>query len=200
MNVTSLGDYVKRIAGEQCQRLQRASVIGRRVYPHRNWEDSSSIGIERSNHWRNVTCQRGSARQCCKGHVSFLWEKPIFDPSHKPYPLSYNRKNLRDWLRCDLNRCANFHCNRLDKGAPTHTWNTTTLWLFFFWYFVIFCIFFSQSHNGRTERRTNVHDGSNDAASPRTCLFGVSLMHACIKGSRIQKKNPKFRPLWDFQA
>jgi hypothetical protein len=20
----------------------------------------------------------------------------------------------------DLNRCANFHCNRLDKGAPTH--------------------------------------------------------------------------------
>jgi hypothetical protein len=21
----------------------------------------------------------------------------------------------------DLNRCANFHCNRLDKGAPTHT-------------------------------------------------------------------------------
>jgi hypothetical protein len=43
-----------------------------------------------------ITCQRGSARQCCKGHVSFLWEKPIFDPSQKPNPLSYNHKNLHD--------------------------------------------------------------------------------------------------------
>jgi hypothetical protein len=34
----------------------------------------------------------------------------------------------------------------------------------------------------------------------RTCLFGVSLMYACIEGSRIPKKNPKFRPLWEFQA
>jgi hypothetical protein len=43
-----------------------------------------------------ITCQRGTARQCCKGHVSFLWEKPIFDPSQKPNPLSYNHKNLHD--------------------------------------------------------------------------------------------------------
>jgi hypothetical protein len=43
-----------------------------------------------------ITCQRGSARQCCKGHVSFLWEKPIFDPSQKPNPLSYNHKNIHD--------------------------------------------------------------------------------------------------------
>jgi hypothetical protein len=45
---------------------------------------------------RFITCQRGSARQCCKGHVSFLWEKPIFDPSQKPNPLTYNHKNLHD--------------------------------------------------------------------------------------------------------
>jgi hypothetical protein len=42
----------------------------------------------------SITCQRGSARQCCKGHLSFLWEKPIFDPSQKPSPLTYNHKNL----------------------------------------------------------------------------------------------------------
>jgi hypothetical protein len=48
-------------------------------------------------HWvLDITCQRGSARQCCKGHVSFLWEKPIFDPSQQPNPLSYNHKNLHD--------------------------------------------------------------------------------------------------------
>jgi hypothetical protein len=44
---------------------------------------------------RNITCQRGSARQCCKGHVSFLWEKPIFDLSQKPNPSTYNHKNSR---------------------------------------------------------------------------------------------------------
>jgi hypothetical protein len=43
-----------------------------------------------------ITCQRGSARQCCKGHVSFLWEKPIFDPSQNPNPLTYNHKNSHD--------------------------------------------------------------------------------------------------------
>jgi hypothetical protein len=48
---------------------------------------------------KNITCQRDSARQCCKGHVSFLWEKPIFDPSQKPNPLSYNHKSLHDSLR-----------------------------------------------------------------------------------------------------
>jgi ribonuclease P/MRP protein subunit RPP40 len=45
---------------------------------------------------KRITCQRGSARQCCKGHVSFLWEKPIFDPSQKPNPLTYNHQNWHD--------------------------------------------------------------------------------------------------------
>jgi hypothetical protein len=43
-----------------------------------------------------ITFQRGSARQCCKGHVSFLWEKPIFDISQKSNPLSNNHKSLHD--------------------------------------------------------------------------------------------------------
>jgi hypothetical protein len=52
--------------------------------------------VAHSERERRITCQRGSARQCCKGHVSFLWEKPIFDPSQKPNPLTYNHKNLHD--------------------------------------------------------------------------------------------------------
>jgi hypothetical protein len=28
--------------------------------------------------------------------ISFQWEKPIFDPSQKPNPLTYNHKNWHD--------------------------------------------------------------------------------------------------------
>jgi hypothetical protein len=33
------------------------------------------------------TCQRGSARQCCKGHVSVLWEKTYIRPFAEAKPL-----------------------------------------------------------------------------------------------------------------
>jgi hypothetical protein len=69
----------------QCVRFQRRRAYTR-VYAR---SLSGAYGVL-------ITCQRGSARQCCKGHVSFLWEKPIFDPSQKPNPLSYNHKNLHD--------------------------------------------------------------------------------------------------------
>jgi hypothetical protein len=59
--------------------------------PTRRWSLSMMFA-----YMNMITCQRGSARQCCKGHVSFLWEKPIFDPSQQPNPLSYNHKNLHD--------------------------------------------------------------------------------------------------------
>jgi hypothetical protein len=34
----------------------------------------------------------------------------------------------------------------------------------------------------------------------RRCPLGVSLMYACVKGSRIPRNPPKFRPLWEIQA
>jgi hypothetical protein len=37
-------------------------------------------------------------------------------------------------------------------------------------------------------------------AYARTCLLAVSLMNACIKGSRNPKNTPNFRPPKEFQA
>jgi hypothetical protein len=38
-------------------------------------------------------------------------------------------------------------------------------------FLLIFFYFFSQSRGGRTERRTNMHDGSNDAARRKDMTF-----------------------------
>jgi hypothetical protein len=44
---------------------------------------------------------------------------------------------------------------------------------------ILFQDFFSQSRNGRTERRTNMHDGSNDAVSRKDVPFR-SIVDVCM--------------------
>jgi hypothetical protein len=78
----------------------------------------------------------------------------------------------------DLNRCANFHCNRLDKGAP-HAYvkynDFVTFFLLKFYYF--FFVFFSR--NRVTAERSVAQKcmiAQTTWFGARTCLFGVSLM------------------------
>jgi hypothetical protein len=145
-----------------------------------------------------ITCQRGSARQCCKGHVSFLWEKPIFDPSQKPNPLSYNHTNLHDWLRWWPKPMCKLPLQSVGQGRP-HAYVkyndfVTSFDIFFLYFF---------SRNRVTSERSVAQKcmmAQTTRFDARTCLFGVSLMYACIKGSTILKNPPKFRPLWEFQA
>jgi hypothetical protein len=67
------------------------SVVLSRLIPPRYFANAvpASQPKETGLEQHNITCQRGSARQCCKGHASFLWEKPKFDPSQKPNPIRY---------------------------------------------------------------------------------------------------------------
>jgi hypothetical protein len=98
----------------------------------------------------------------------------------------------------DINRCANFHCHRLDKGAPTHTWNITTLWLFSF--DITFLKFFSP--NLVTAERSVAQIcvmAQPTRFDARTCLFGASLMNACIKGSRIPQNPQNFGTYGSFK-
>jgi hypothetical protein len=97
----------------------------------------------------------------------------------------------------DLNRCANFHRNRLDMAAPTHTWNITTLWLLFSCNF--FCIVFSQSRNGRTERRTDMHDGSNDAVWCKDVPFRGFVDVRMHQVSRVPKTHQVFDTYGNFK-
>jgi hypothetical protein len=135
-----------------------------------------------------IRCQRGSARQCCKGHVSFLWEKPIVDTSQKPNPLSYTTKIYTIDYVGDLNRCANFHCNRLDKGTP-HAYVKYNDFVTFFILILFYLVFFVLFSRNRVTAERSVAQKCMMAQTTwfgaRTCLFGVSLMYACIKGSRI---------------
>jgi hypothetical protein len=110
----------------------------------------------------NITCQRSSARQCCKGHVSFLWEKPIFDPSQKPNPLTYNHKNLHNWLRWWPKPMCKLPLQSVGYGRP-HAYVKYNDFATFFPFIYIFLYFFSQWRSGRTKRSTNMHEGSNDA-------------------------------------
>jgi hypothetical protein len=147
---------------------------------------------------KDITCQRGSARQCCKGHVSFLWEKPIFDPSHKPNPLSSNDKKLHDWFRWWPKPMCKLPLQSVRYGCP-HAYAKYNDFVTFS--FDIFLYFFSR--NRVTAERSVAQTcmtAQTTRVDARTCIFGVSLMYACIKGSRIPKRNPKFRPLWEFEA
>jgi hypothetical protein len=102
----------------------------------------------------------------------------------------------------DLNRCANFHCNRLDKGAPRIREIYTTLWLFSFdsFFYSFFKIFFRNRVAAERSVAQTCIMAQTTRFDARRCLFGVSLMYACIKGSRIpKKKTQNFGPYGNFK-
>jgi hypothetical protein len=76
--------------------------------------------------------------------------------------------------------------------------------LFDFFLLIFFSIFFVFFSRNRVTAERSVAQTCMMAQTTwfgaRTCLFGVSLISACIKGSRIPQNPPKFRPLWEFQA
>jgi hypothetical protein len=64
-------------------------------------------------------------------------------------------------------------------GAPTRMCNITTVTFLLTFLLFFFSFFFSQSRSGRTERRTNMNDGSNGAVSREEVPFG-GLVDVCM--------------------
>jgi hypothetical protein len=86
---------------------------------------------------------------------------------------------------------CNLKSRSVGLGRPTQT----ILLLFF--YFVSFLIFFSRSRTGRTERRTNKHDGSNNAVVP---FWGLVDVRIEAYKSEEYPQTPKISQIGHFQS
>lgn len=110
----------------------------------------------------------GSLIHCCEGPCQFSMGKSVNSvlrtnqiPNTQPPKLTWSITLVT------LTKCENFHHNRLNKGALIHTlyMKYNDVDTFFLRYF------FSHSRSGRTERRTNMHDGSNDVVRRKLVPF-----------------------------
>jgi hypothetical protein len=68
-----------------------------------------------------ITCQRGSARQCCKSHLPFKGKSSFLTPAS---PKTIQQKEIKigmvDYVH-EFNKCAKFQLAISRGSAPAYT-------------------------------------------------------------------------------
>jgi hypothetical protein len=102
-----------------------------------------------------ITCQRGSARQCCKSHMPFKGKSSFLTPAS---PKTIHQKEIKigtvDYVH-GFNECAKFQLAVFRGSALAYTRNITLLSFIFIYFFV-----FLGSRTARTKRSIFMVDGS----------------------------------------
>ena len=113
----------------------------------------------------HITCQRGSARQCCKSHMHFKGKTSFLTPAS---PKTTHQNEVKIGMVHYVwgsNKYAKFHLAILRGFVSAHTWNITLLSFFIF-------IIFSSSRTARTKRPIFMVDGSTRAFWRKEVPFG----------------------------
>ena len=135
-----------------------------------------------------ITCQRGSARQCCKSHMHFKGKTYIFDPSYITNYSSYGDGNWHGSLSPGVQQVCQVPSCYL-QGFRPHAYVKYKVRVLFFPFFL-----FSEARaHYRPINRSSWLMAQNACSDVRKCLLGV-WSTTKPKWGRGSLKTPNFRP------